>query len=59
MRDGDDSARSACPTAHSPPTPRPVTRRKARSVSGPVAKAVSAVPSEYRQIVHIITFLRP
>jgi hypothetical protein len=59
MRVGEDSARRACPTAHSPPTPRPVTVRKRNRVSGPVANAVSAVPTEYTKIVHVMTRLRP
>jgi hypothetical protein len=56
---GVDSASRACPTAHSPPTPSPVRKRNSSSVTGPVARAVSAVPSEYRQMVHSMARLRP
>src|SRR5436305_397497 len=56
---GVDSASKACPTAHSPPIPRPVNERNRNSVNGPVANAVRAVPSEYKQTVHIRVRLRP
>ena len=46
---GVDSASSAWPTAHSPPTPRPVSSLNPRTDQNPVAKPVSPVPSEYSE----------